>query len=485
MPLGLDLIDGLEEEDIDWLFTAGKERQFGAGEEIIKEGTMPGSIYILQNGSASVTSVVAGGEAIATIGPGDILGEMSFVDGRSASATVTALENTGLLEISWELLRAKIANEAGFATRFYLAITKMISGRLRKTIAKSSNGLSEGANPDSDVEAFWEKARGPLRNFKFLLQDADQASIKKGKIPEDLTQKIRKQFHDVAAGLNILIGDESPLDLHVKEMIGGQLQREILPYLLLTNTGERMYSKPRGYAGDYLTIKRIYENYASGTGRIGALLDRCFLDEPAAKAVRNRRQLLVNEIMNTLHAFPDEPVNVTSLACGPAEEIFDVFSDLEDVSRLNVNVIDIDLQALAFVVDKRDKLGMQRRITPHLGNLLYLATGKQQLNLAPQHLIYSIGLIDYFSDKFVVKLINYGYGLLKPGGRMILGNFHPKNSNKAFMDHILEWRLIHRTEEDMNCLYQKSVFGCAAKSNQFENEGINLFSSCDKAPASD
>jgi hypothetical protein len=36
-------------------------------------------------------------------------------------------------------------------------------------------------------------------------------------------------------------------------------------------------------------------------------------------------------------------------------------------------------------------------------------------------LVYSIGLIDYFSDRFVVSLLDYIHGLLKPGGSAILG----------------------------------------------------------------
>ena len=34
------------------------------------------------------------------------------------------------------------------------------------------------------------------------------------------------------------------------------------------------------------------------------------------------------------------------------------------------------------------------------GNLVYLATDRQKFELPPQDLIYSIGLIDYFNDKF-------------------------------------------------------------------------------------
>ena len=63
---------------------------------------------------------------------------------------------------------------------------------------------------------------------------------------------------------------------------------------------------------------------------------------------------------------------------------------------------------------------------------------------------------------------------------MILGNFHPENSGKAFMDHILEWKLIHRSEDEMNQLFAESKFGRPCSEIRFEQEGINLFAECVK-----
>ena len=66
--------------------------------------------------------------------------------------------------------------------------------------------------------------------------------------------------------------------------------------------------------------------------------------------------------------------------------------------------------------------------------------------------MYSIGLIDYFDDKMVTRFLSYAHSRLRAGGELIVGNFHPRNPDKALMDHVLDWRLIHRTEEDMDRL---------------------------------
>ena len=109
-----------------------------------------------------------------------------------------------------------------------------------------------------------------------------------------------------------------------------------------------------------------------------------------------------------------------------------------------------------------------------------MATGRQDLVLPPQNLVYSIGLIDYFNDEFVVKLMDWIYDLLRPGGRVILGNFHPRNPDKAAMDYVLDWRLIHRDETKMDELFQRSKFARGSTQIKFEAEGINLFAECVK-----
>ena len=211
---------------------------------------------------------------------------------------------------------------------------------------------------------------------------------------------------------------------------------------------------------------------------MGPLLDRCFLNQEAAQAVRNRRGLLAEHIQTALKDSDGQTARITSLACGPAAEIFDVFETLDDPTRLRATLIDIDLQALAFVSDKCDQHQLRRQMDLVNGNLVYLATGRQQLKLDHQDLVYSIGLIDYFSDKFVITLLNYVYSLLRPGGKVVLGNFHPKNPNKAMMDYILDWKLIHRSEADMNRLFESSSFARPCTDIRFEQAGVNLFAEC-------
>jgi SAM-dependent methyltransferase len=308
------------------------------------------------------------------------------------------------------------------------------------------------------------------------LLEADRSAIKNhGVIPEEMQRRTVADFARFTHTFNATVGQDAPLPADQKVRLGKAVQRALLQYVALTRTADRFYAKPRGYAGDFLTIAQIYDNDPAGFGRIGALIDRCFLNEPAARAVRNRRALLRRIIEETVAECDGSPAYVLSLACGPAQELFDIFETLPDSRLVRARLVDIDWQALAFVADKREKMGLRRQMHLYNRNLIRLASGRETLVMPPQHFIYSIGLIDYFKDEIVLRLIDTAYDWLAPGGRLVLGNFHPDNSTRALMDHVLEWRLIHRTEADMHRLFAASKFGKRADRIEYEACGINLF----------
>ena len=90
--------------------------------------------------------------------------------------------------------------------------------------------------------------------------------------------------------------------------------------------------------------------------------------------------------------------------------------------------------------------------------------------------MYSIELIDYFDERIVTRLQTWIRSCLAPGGRSILGNFHPNNPTRGLMDHLLDWRLIHRDEADMVRLADAAGFALGTTRCRFEQAVVNLFS---------
>jgi len=477
----LALLGSLTDSDVTWILNAGEERQVIAETRVITEGATPDHVFVVLEGLVGVHLASLDDRQVATLGPGELLGEMSFVEGRPASATIKAIENTLLLVLSRDKLEAQLSRDQAFATRLYKSFAQIAARRLRERVGALGEVVKTSVLSAEVGGQVRERLAAPLEDFKTTVQKADQAALvalaAHTQPPPDLAARVGERFRHLCHVLN----DEMETlggQPHIREELGARMQREILPYLLLTRSGDRSYSKPRGYAGDYLTIEWLYQNQPAGSGRIGPMLDRCFMDLPVCRAVRNRRRLVADAIGRVLEAAAPHAAHVTSLACGPAAELFDVFEALDEPARLKVSLIDIDPEALSFVRATRDAVGLESHMDLYAANLVYLATGRTVLTLSPQDLVYSIGLIDYFNDHFVVNLMNYGYRLLKPGGRLILGNFHPRNPNRALLDHILDWKLIHRTENDLNRLYAASTFGRPCTKIQFEGENINLFAEC-------
>lgn len=280
-----------------------------------------------------------------------------------------------------------------------------------------------------------------------------------------------------AETLNTTCGPHSSLPDHQSALLVKEVTDALQPAILDSGVANRMLSKPLGYAGDYLTIDKMYKNEAYGTNTIGRLIDRCLLDSPPSLAVRNRRGLLRGIIQEALNRSGGRVTRVTSIACGPAREISDVFSDLAQPECLKVELLDLDANAIESTTQRLHEEGLAKHVRLTCGNALRLRRVK---SIKQQDLIYSIGLIDYFNDKAVVMLLDQIYDALAPGGRVVLGNFHRDNSFKTFMDHVLEWKLIHRDEADMHRLFQASRFGRRCTQIHYEETGVNLFAEASK-----
>ena len=476
----LTLLEELQDDDLRWLLDAGRELTIHVDAAILTEGTDPDCLYIVLSGLVGIRVAAVGETILARLGPGELLGEMSFLEGVPASATAVAREATTLLAIPRAELADRLESDAAFGARFYKALALLAARRLRERVGTLGRWLTSPADRGGEVEG---RPGGALAvafdQFKDLLLQAGEEAKQPGTDPaRTLAPAARELFARMLVALNETAGDDAPGGSDRHETVGRQLQKEFLPYVLLSRFAERCYTKPRGYAGDYLTIEWMYRNEAGGQGPVGKLIDTAILDSPPCRAVRNRRGLLVTAIHETLDRKADAPVHVASFACGPAEEIFDVLDGLDDPSRLQATLVDIDREALGHVAARLEREGRAERVTLEHANLVYLATGQQELPLVDLDLVYSIGLIDYFEDRFVIALLNYAHRVLAVGGKVILGNFHPRNAAKAFMDYVLDWKLIHRTEEDMNRIYAASQFGRPCTRIQCEAEGVNLFAEC-------
>ena len=84
---GVPLFGGLDDDELAQIALLFKERHFGAGETVVKEGADGAAFFLIQSGEATVA--VRGAER-ASLRPGDHFGEIALIDEGVRSATITA-----------------------------------------------------------------------------------------------------------------------------------------------------------------------------------------------------------------------------------------------------------------------------------------------------------------------------------------------------------------------------------------------------------
>lgn len=86
--------DTLDDADRTALRQAGHTRVYPARSTLLEEGMTSGAVIVVLVGRVRITTVSADGKetTLAVVGPGEVLGELSALDGRPHSASATALD---------------------------------------------------------------------------------------------------------------------------------------------------------------------------------------------------------------------------------------------------------------------------------------------------------------------------------------------------------------------------------------------------------
>lgn len=92
----IPFLRGCSDRDLEWLSRRMDDCQVEAGAILTEEGKVGREFFIVVDGWAEVS---CGGEAMAAIGPGEFVGEMSMLSHEPRSATVTAKTAMRLLAV--------------------------------------------------------------------------------------------------------------------------------------------------------------------------------------------------------------------------------------------------------------------------------------------------------------------------------------------------------------------------------------------------
>ena len=101
----VSLFANLEPKYIKGIAQISTERDFAAGDQLMRQGEDGIGLFIILSGKVKIEKTDTSGRQVelASNGPGDIMGELAVLDGAKRTATVTATEPTKCLVLAaWE-----------------------------------------------------------------------------------------------------------------------------------------------------------------------------------------------------------------------------------------------------------------------------------------------------------------------------------------------------------------------------------------------
>lgn len=63
--------------------------------------------------------------------------------------------------------------------------------------------------------------------------------------------------------------------------------------------------------------------------------------------------------------------------------------------------------------------------------------------------VYSAGLYDYLEDPFALLVTQKLIEMVRPGGRLLIGNYTPNTVDTGYMEAFMGWKLLYRDHAEM------------------------------------
>lgn len=174
-----------------------------------------------------------------------------------------------------------------------------------------------------------------------------------------------------------------------------------------------------GYADSGLNFDYIYKNSAVGYTRFGKIVDRILLNLPAAKAVRERKNLILSLLKKEVekNSKDGKKSRIVDLASGPARYVLELIDDSNNKDWVEALCFDIDRNS----IQQGTRLSMNRPILYKKANVFRLGHYKrlsQKVKWRPNIIVVS-GLYQYTEDSYVKSSLMEIFKELDLGGILI------------------------------------------------------------------
>ena len=231
----------------------------------------------------------------------------------------------------------------------------------------------------------------------------------------------------------------------------------------------RSFQKPRGHAGDAVLIDYMYgmthaEHELADATPVGRWIHNYTTNTHAPRAVR-RRMHVIAEMIDRV-CIERRHARILSVASGHVREL--LFSHAVRAGVVEeVVAFDQDARSLA----EAEATTGSTALKTMQGSIARLIVGRY--DLSDFDLVYTAGLFDYVDERAGKRLVKTMFDMLKPGGRLLVGNFLNDIEDIGYMESFMGWNLVFRTREQIAALADGIESGIGAM-RYFEESERNI-----------
>ncbi len=445
-----DFLSRLSEDDRARLERIGQTLELAPRHHLLVRGEKGGDVFRVEKGQLEIVDRRSRPEVILDVlGPGELVGELGFIDGTPRSAD--AFASPGCVVTRWPVgeLQELLASDAAFAARFWRAMAEEVGDRLREVTSNAVTGSLRGAASAGGSEADGQAtimARSLLAASLGGLAEVDQ---RLRRTPDD--PKAAERVSDLldllsSELLRLQMGGADPTTL---ARAVRKLSQQVHPYLLRSTTAELCLATPDGFAGGPALLGHLLAGRPRGDGSLGLAVDRWLLLQPRAAGLRDRHaraSAQLDQLLST-HLGPMRLVLV-NCAQGPLlEQLWRTCSRCEG----ELWIVEPTRAALTALDTSLERSGAKLRLRMVQDALGSPGKGGSLRNLSDVDVIVADNLLDYLPARAASDSLRRLAETLRPEGRLLVTAAAP-STDEVLWTHLLAWPVINREPGALSAL---------------------------------
>ncbi len=311
----------------------------------------------------------------------------------------------------------------------------------------------------SQVDKSFERE---VKSFKEYIEkvksDLDLFDEKNGSREERISniEKLKiGLFEEIGKHFNKVWERVKQLDKNSYAKYRKYFQDRLLPFFGYPEINHHIYSKPLGYAGDFITMNYIYDFHDKhlGNSSFEILINMLTCNIPISRSNIKRREHL-RQIIKDAYVKHGDEIKIASIASGSARELLGMLENKELPRSIDFVCFDFESKALEYVKENVSRIyGSDKSDNIKLikSNIVDLARKPEIKNvLNGRDLIYAFGIYDYLSDMLAKRITKILFECLNPGGHLVVCNASAsKSDQRAYYEFLGEWEMIYRTNEEL------------------------------------